>query len=96
MGRKRREKFKPTCGVYYLWNEIDGVVYVGASVNVEGRIAGHMREGEKDFCGFWVDECEASELGEKEGRAIAELYPKYNYNVAIHWQWLVGKKKLKC
>jgi len=57
-------------GVYYLWDG-SSVIYIGASVNVERRIQRHCSSG-MDFCGYFCDECDVSELDQRECDAIRE------------------------
>jgi len=65
------------CGIYYLWDGAK-VIYVGASRYIEGRISSHCNRG-VDFTGYFVDECAASELNEREAKAINEFQPTLNY-----------------
>ena len=67
------------CGIYYLVGYRDeGVVvlYIGATKNIEKRIARHVRDQQIGFCDVYFDPCEESELEEREARAIAEFRPE--------------------
>jgi hypothetical protein len=63
-------------GVYYLWDGSE-VLYIGASVNVERRIAQHASSG-LDFAGYFCDQCAADELQDRESAAIREFRPALN------------------
>ena len=65
-------------GIYYLVDYRDeGVVvlYIGATKNIEKRIARHVRDQQIRFCDVYFDPCEESELEEREAAAIAEFRP---------------------
>jgi hypothetical protein len=64
------------CGVYYLFDGA-AVLYVGASRQVERRIAEH-RFNRLNFSGYFVDECPEPELDKREAAAIAEFDPPWN------------------
>ena len=65
-------------GIYYLWDGAS-VIYVGKALNVRKRIAQH-RSTRLDFAGYFVDECEPSELNAREATAIEEFKPLLNCN----------------
>ena len=58
----------------YVENGVS-VVYVGASKDVRKRVGQHVLNQDMIFCDVFVDECEESELEEREARAIAEFRP---------------------
>ena len=51
------------------------VLYIGATKNIEKRIARHVRDQQIGFCDVYFDPCEESELAEREATAIAEFRP---------------------
>ena len=74
------------CGIYYLVDYVEEgevgkkelnvvVLYIGATKNIEKRIARHVRDQQIGFCDVYFDPCEESELEEREARAIAEFRP---------------------
>lgn len=64
------------CGVYYLWDG-ERVQYVGASRHVERRLSEHQRNG-IPFIQAFYDECDPSELDDREAAAIREFRPVLN------------------
>lgn len=68
------------CGVYYLWDG-ERVLYVGASVNVQRRLGDHARAG-VPFIQAFFDECDPTELQDRETAAIREFKPCLNENNA--------------
>ena len=64
------------CGIYYLW---DGarVLYIGQSRHIAQCIS-YWRSTRLDFCGYFIDECDASELDARERQAIREFKPLLN------------------
>ena len=67
------------CGVYYLTDGLD-VIYVGSSINVEQRIRSHTTI---DFSQVFVDQCDKSELLDREAAAIREFNPPLNERNAL-------------
>lgn len=71
-------------GVYFLVDtNNDEVVYVGQSTCIKSRLTQHYRNGKKDFDAFYYQECDKSELNDKEAEAIIELNPKYNESLPL-------------
>ena len=64
------------CGVYYLTDGLD-VLYVGASENIEQRLTS-WRHSDIDFSQVFVDECDPSELMDRECEAIKRYNPPFN------------------
>lgn len=64
------------CGVYYLLDDNLAVIYVGASKNVKQRLSAHRSNIRFDL--YCYDECEESELRERECAAIRKFRPKLN------------------
>ena len=76
-------KGKKLCGRYYLWDGA-AVLYVGASRDVEKTVRKHARDG-IDFCGYFFDECEASEFAEREAAARKEFRPPFKGRIGYYW-----------
>jgi len=64
------------CGVYYLTDGLD-VLYVGASTNVEQRIAA-WQSRDIDFSQVFVDQCDPDQLDALECEAIKRYNPPFN------------------
>lgn len=64
------------CGVYYLWDG-ERVLYVGASTQVERRLASHAR-GDIPFIEAFFDQCAPEELKSRECAATKEFRPVLN------------------
>lgn len=64
--------------VYFLWNALDAVVYVGQSFNLKNRIQVHISEKLKLFCRVSLIECTADNVSEIEIENIRRLKPEYN------------------
>jgi len=62
-------------GIYYLTDGLD-VIYVGQSTDIEARIRQHASV--IDFSQVFVDECDLSELRDREAAAIREFNPPLN------------------
>lgn len=71
-------RFEPAdqCAVYFLIN-VSEVVYVGQSINFQGRIAQHYLEG-KRFTHYAAIRCAQQDLREIEARYITALQPRLN------------------
>jgi len=57
------------------------VVYVGQSINVIGRVLGHMTEGKKQFDSYSFIECDREDLNWLEARHIAAFSAEYNETI---------------
>jgi hypothetical protein len=69
--------FKPACGVYFLVLD-KRVVYVGGSINVHSRLAGHIGSG-KSFDGYYLIPCSREDLRILEAKYILKLRPPLNF-----------------
>jgi len=66
-----------TPAVYFLYDG-DEIVYIGQSKEVFGRIASHVRDGEKQFDSFAIIHVSAVELDAVEKANIEAYRPRYN------------------
>jgi excinuclease UvrABC nuclease subunit len=64
-------------GIYFLFN-LDEVVYIGQSKNINSRIAQHISENEKEFDCFSFITCNKNQLNKLEEKYIFHHSPLYN------------------
>lgn len=70
--------YSPSVGIYFLIHE-DRIVYVGQSVNCEGRIHGHTTGAEqKLFDSYHIVGCPVHKLDELEALYIQKFRPPLN------------------
>lgn len=80
-------------GIYIITNKVSGHRYIGQSIHIERRFAEHRGKGKEhnylldrafkkygyeNFAFDVLEECEASELDEREMYYISKLKPEYN------------------
>lgn len=74
-----RRLINMTCGIYKIQNLVNGKIYIGQSIEIENRFQKHLnakdefyihkairKYGKENFSFQIVEECEASQLDEKE------------------------------
>lgn len=78
-------------GIYIITNKVSGHRYIGQSINIERRFNQHkygeksfvlkrafQKHGIENFSFEVLEECDASQLNEREMYYIAKLSPEYN------------------
>ena len=73
----RKMPYELLSGIYFLVNSSE-VVYIGASVNVHGRLAQHRNEGNKPFDSYFFVPCAPEELYWLELHYIRKFCPRLN------------------
>ena len=88
-----RQYLNDMIGIYKVTNLINGKCYIGQSRNVENRLKDHqkpnrecnpairedlLRYGKENFSYEVLEECEASQLNERESYYIRTMKPEYN------------------
>ncbi len=76
-GIKKLEDSSVLCGVYFLFTHRE-LVYIGQSINIRSRIAGHQQNSKIDFDSVFFIEVDADKLIEIENDYIIRYDPKYN------------------
>jgi len=74
---KRSNPFKRICGIYFLISA-NKIVYIGQSVDIYSRVAGHKKEGKKRFSRMAYIEASVEKIGGLEMAYKSEYKPKYN------------------
>lgn len=75
-GIAKAAQLVPKCGVYFLLDDKDEVVYVGSSTNIDNRVSGHRT--------YWAFAratyvlCRPEERDELERRYIRACRPRFN------------------
>jgi GIY-YIG catalytic domain len=68
---------RPVCGIYFLFDAADCLLYVGKSQHVPHRIGEHTRGGVQ-FVRVFFMHCTAADVDEKERHFIQLLQPPLN------------------
>lgn len=77
--KARRKAWEPgTCGVYFLFDENDNLIYIGQSVCVEQRLITHRNAGKK-FKSVTILECDRKHLEGIEATYILRFKPLLNW-----------------
>ncbi len=87
---------KALCGIYFLIN-LNKIVYVGQSTDIEYRVSTHRLTGEKKFDSWSYQLFEERELNDAEAEYIVQLAPLYNLAFPVNNNWVnlaMAKKKL--
>lgn len=75
--RKYPKKYKPICGVYFLFHN-ERLVYIGKSLNIQTRISNHITENVKLFTSFSFVKNSPRNISALEEAYIEAYKPKYN------------------
>ena len=74
---RKTERRKKIAGVYFLWDGPD-IVYIGQSLDVEGRVDGHKKKDFTHWSCLEVDPEELTRISDWEAFLIRFYSPKYN------------------